>query len=82
MRRSLGVFLLIGIAGCSNVWIRPGTTQYQFSLDHEHCAQQSAVSEVPPKTEGEEPRIDPQQFEKCMEALGYERKLESSTVFY
>jgi len=82
MRRSLAVLLLVALAGCSKVWFRPGTTQYQFSQDHSHCMQQAAIPGAPPPAKGEKPSVDAVKFEACMEALGYERRLKSSTVFY
>jgi hypothetical protein len=73
---------MIAGAGCSKVWVRPGTTQYQFSQDKSHCVQRSAIPGAPPPGKGEEPSVDADKFEKCMEALGYERRSESSTMFY
>ena len=82
MKSALSAVFLVMVSGCSEVWIRPGTTQYQFSQDHSHCAKQSAVKGAPAPQTGEEPAVDHEKFSKCMEALGYHRGSKSSTVLY
>ena len=82
MKSALTVFLLLTVLGCSDVWIRPGTTLYQFSQDQSHCTKQSAVKGAPAPPKGKKPEVDDETFNNCMEALGYRRGSKSATVLY
>jgi hypothetical protein len=84
MKTVLTVALALSVVGCSPpVWIRPGTTQYQFSQDKAHCTKQSAIRGAKPPSKGKEPKVDEAKFEACMEALGYSMgSKSSSSVFY
>lgn len=83
MKRALTAVLLLALLGCDEVWIRPGTTLYQFSQDKAHCTKQSAIQGAKPPPKGKGPKVDAAKFESCMEALGYSRgSKSSSSVFY
>lgn len=82
MNSALPAVLLLTLLGCSEVWIRPGTTLYQFSQDRSHCTKQSAVEGAPAPPKGKDPEVDQEKFNNCMNALGYKRGSKSSTVLY
>lgn len=76
---ALGLLLVVGCS--SKVWLRPGTTKYQFSQDRSHCIEESAVPGAPAPAQGEEPVIDKAAFAECMKGLGYEQVSETSVMF-
>lgn len=76
---ALGLLLVVGCS--SKVWIRPGTTKYQFSQDRSHCIEESAVPGAPASAQGEERAVDEEIFADCMRGLGYEQVSETSVMF-
>lgn len=81
VKGALAAVVVLAVVGCSSkVWVRPGTTQYQFSQDRSHCIEEAALPEAPAPEKGKEPRVDADAFAQCMEALGYEEVSEASMM--
>lgn len=76
---ALGLLLVVGCS--SKVWIRPGTTKYQFAQDRSHCIEESAIPGAPAPAQGEKPVVDEEIFANCMRGLGYEQVSETSVMF-